>query len=66
INDNGQELELANSKYFAYAKKVKEKSKVKFKIGQKVILCKRENFSGTQVKEKVRRFNGEGVIVNVF
>ncbi|KAM0685102.1 hypothetical protein COBT_003689, partial [Conglomerata obtusa] len=65
IDDNGQELESANSKYSAYAKKFKEKSKVKFKIGQKVIICIRENFSGMQVNEKVGRFNEKGVIINV-
>ncbi|KAM0684878.1 hypothetical protein COBT_003913, partial [Conglomerata obtusa] len=65
IKDKRNDLENSNSRYSEYSKRSKDKNKIKFKIGQKVILCKRENSTGTQIKEKIGRFNEKGIIMNI-
>ncbi|KAM0685236.1 hypothetical protein COBT_003555, partial [Conglomerata obtusa] len=59
-------LEIVNSKYSAYASKFKEKVKTKYRIGQKVLVCKRENLHGNQTKENMGRFEEKGTVMNIF
>ncbi|KAM0685034.1 hypothetical protein COBT_003757, partial [Conglomerata obtusa] len=66
IKETKDVLEIVNSKYSAYASKFKEKVKTKYRISQKVLVCKRENLNGNQTKESMGRFEEKGTVMNIF
>lgn len=65
IVGNDEDLLIENSKYGKYASKFRKGKIVQFKLGQEVLICKKENL-GNKTKETRGRFNEKGKVIEVF
>lgn len=65
IKGDDDQLVVKNSKYGKYATKFKRGTREKYKAGQNVLICKKENL-GRDTKDCKGRFNEKGMIVGVF
>lgn len=65
IKGDDDQLVVENSKYGKYATKFNRGTREKYKMGQNVLICKKENL-GRDTKDCKGRFNEKGMIVGVF